>query len=123
MWGGLVDRIVELGLNTVVAKPASNKLKRFLFWTKSHKFYSLLVLIVLLISGVFVYQKVALELNKRAFAQARTTIDTVYADIVAQVGLVGIDVTAFVSVAGLLTSSLRSFPPLQFYKGLLRTIL
>ena len=69
-----------------MTKPALNKLKRSLFWVKFHKLYSLLILIVLLVGGIFVYQKVTLELNRRAFAQARVAIDAVYADIVAQVG-------------------------------------
>jgi len=55
-------------------------------WLKQHKWFSLLIIIALLITGVFVYEKIALELNKRAFAHARAAIDTVYADIVAQVG-------------------------------------
>lgn len=55
-------------------------------WVRSHKFKFFLLVIFLLIVGVFFYEKIALELNKRAFQQARTSIDTVYADIVAQVG-------------------------------------
>ena len=62
------------------------KSRNFLPWIRRHKFLSLLYAIVLLVIGVFVYEKVALELNKRAFAQARTAIDTIYADIVAKVG-------------------------------------
>lgn len=75
-----------MGLNTPMAKLAFSKLKRLLFWVKSHKFYSLLILIVLLVAGYFVYDKIALELNKRAFQNARVAIDTVYADIVKEVG-------------------------------------
>lgn len=70
----------------LMAKSASGRFRRSVPWARSHKFYSLLLLTVLLVAGIFVYEKVALELNKRAFSQARTTIDTVYADIVAQVG-------------------------------------
>lgn len=69
-----------------MAKPASRRFQRSVFWARAHKFYSLLLLITVLIVGIFVYEKVALELNKRAFAHARTAIDTVYADIVKNVG-------------------------------------
>ena|SRR3989344_1899346 len=85
MWGGLVDGIAGLGLNTLMARQVA-KIYSPLSWIRRHKLYSLLLFIVLLVAGIFVYQKVALELNRRAFAQARTTIDAVYADIVAQVG-------------------------------------
>lgn len=69
-----------------MAKSSLNKFKRFLFWVRSHKLYSLFIFIVLLVVGFFVYEKIALELNKQAFAQARVAINTVYADIVSQVG-------------------------------------
>src|SRR3989344_2898298 len=69
-----------------MAKLAVGKLKRSLFWVRTHKIYSLLLLVVLLVAGIFVYEKIALELNKRAFANARTAIDTIYADIVKNVG-------------------------------------
>ncbi|MBI2009293.1 hypothetical protein HYS84_02685 [Candidatus Saccharibacteria bacterium] len=36
-------------------------------WIRRHKFLSLLCAVILLVIGVFVYEKVALELNKRAF--------------------------------------------------------
>ncbi len=49
-------------------------------WLRAHKFYSLLLFTVLSVAGVFVYEKVALGLNKRAF-------------------LVGIDVPASVSIS------------------------
>ena len=62
------------------------KNRNFLLWIRRHKFLSLFCVIVLLVIGVFVYEKVALELNKRAFQQARVAIDTIYADIVAKVG-------------------------------------
>jgi len=73
-------------LNTLMAKLAVGKLKRSLFWVRTHKLVSLILAIILVVVGFFVYQKVALELNKRAFANARTAIDTVYADIVKEVG-------------------------------------
>lgn len=53
---------------------------------RAHKFYSLFLVVVLLVAGIFVYGRIALELNKRAFAHARAAIDTVYADIVKNVG-------------------------------------
>lgn len=53
---------------------------------RAHKILFLLFIITLLLAGVFIYQKVAQELNKRAFQQARTAIDSVYSDIVTQVG-------------------------------------
>lgn len=65
---------------------AFSRLKRPLFWVRFHKFYSLLLFIVMIVIGVFIYQKIALELNRLAFKNAQHAIDTVYADIVAQVG-------------------------------------
>lgn len=69
-----------------MVKPSSSKLKRFIFWLRTHKLASIALVLVLLVVGFFVYEKVALEFNKRAFAQARTAIDAVYADIVKDVG-------------------------------------
>ncbi len=37
-------------------------------------------------AGIFAYQEIALQLNKRQFEHARVAIDTVYADIVSKVG-------------------------------------
>lgn len=45
-----------------------------------------LLLIILAVAGIFIYEKIALEQNKRAFAEARDAIDTIYKDIVAKVG-------------------------------------
>lgn len=61
-------------------------IKQKLKWVGSHRVYSLLFLIVLLVAGFFVYQKVATELDRRAFANARIAIDEVYAVIVKEVG-------------------------------------
>ena len=80
-----VDICSKLKLNMLMAKSASGRFRRSVPWARSHKFYSLLLLTILLVAGIFVYERVALELNKRAFSQARATIDTIYADIVAQV--------------------------------------
>jgi hypothetical protein len=55
-------------------------------WMRTHKLISLFMFIVLLVAGIFVYERIALELNKRAFAHARSAIDTVYADIIKSVG-------------------------------------
>ena len=60
--------------------------KSRIVWPKEHKLLSLLILVVLGVVSFFVYQRVALELNKRDFQQARAAIDKVYADIVTQVG-------------------------------------
>ncbi len=62
------------------------KSRNFLPWIRRHKFLSLFCVIVLLVIGVFVYEKVALELNRLAFKSAQHAIDTVYADIAAKVG-------------------------------------
>ena len=69
-----------------MAKTALSKIKRSFFWIRAHKLVSLVLMVILLILGFFVYQRVTLELNKRAFAQARTAIDAVYEDIVENVG-------------------------------------
>ena len=55
-------------------------------WPLRHKLFSVFILIVLVVAGFFVYQRIALELNRQGFKQARSAIDTVYADIVAKVG-------------------------------------
>jgi hypothetical protein len=55
-------------------------------WPLRYKLFSVLILIVFAVAGFFVYQKIALELNRRGFQQARSAIDTVYGDIVAKVG-------------------------------------
>jgi hypothetical protein len=57
-----------------------------LSWVKSHKLVSVLVVLFVLVLGIGVYLRVALEINKHNFAQARKNIDTIYADIVAKVG-------------------------------------
>ena len=57
-----------------------------LSWIKPHKWLSLLILLLLIIIGFSIYQKISIYNNKRAFEQARTTIDSIYADIVKQVG-------------------------------------
>jgi len=57
-----------------------------LSWIRSHKFLSFIALITFMVIGFFVYERVTLELNKRAFAQARKVIDNVYADIANEVG-------------------------------------
>ncbi|HET9850429.1 MAG TPA: hypothetical protein VFP35_02280 [Candidatus Saccharimonadales bacterium] len=51
-----------------------------------HKITSLVVLVVLVVIGIFVYQAVAVRIEKHNFEQARAAIDKIYADIVAQVG-------------------------------------
>lgn len=55
-------------------------------WPRKHKWLFVLIIAVLAVGGFFVYEKVALELNRHAFQQASHAIDTIYADIVAQVG-------------------------------------
>jgi hypothetical protein len=56
------------------------------FFRRHIKLSGLILIIILGAAGIFIYEKVALELNKRAFQHARTAIDSVYADIVTQVG-------------------------------------
>jgi hypothetical protein len=66
----------------------ANKIKtpKFGFFGR-HKITSAIILVTFLgIAGIFIYQKIALELNKCNFQHARTAIDSVYADIVRQVG-------------------------------------
>lgn len=70
----------------LMVKPLSSKLKRFISWLRTHKLASVALVLILLVVGFFVYEKVALELNKRAFQNARTAINAVYADIVKNVG-------------------------------------
>jgi hypothetical protein len=66
---------------------ASAKTKNQTGVFKRHfKFSAAIVLLVLLIGAYFVYEKVALEMNKRDFQQARAAIDNVYSEIVHQVG-------------------------------------
>lgn len=60
--------------------------KRWWYLLVSHKVLSPLCSLLLLALGFFIYEKAALELNKRAFIGARHTIDIVYADIVKDVG-------------------------------------
>lgn len=55
-------------------------------WIRTHKFLALLLAIVILIAGVFVYERVALEMNRLAFKSAQHAIDSIYADVVAHVG-------------------------------------
>jgi len=66
----------------------SSKLDKYppLGWVRHHKFISILLFLTVLITGLFVYEKVALVLQRRAFQQARIAIDTVYANIVKNVG-------------------------------------
>lgn len=51
-----------------------------------HKFYLILIIILLGVAGYFGYEKYAAWQNKRDFQQARAAIDSIYADIVRQVG-------------------------------------
>lgn len=57
-------------------------LQRSLSWVGKHKIISAVIAIVVLILGFFVYLKIDLELNKRAFLQASQAIDKIYADII-----------------------------------------
>lgn len=67
----------------VVQKP---KRTSPLAWIRTHKTLFVLLIIVLVVIGVFTYEKVSIYQNKRDFRQARVAIDEVYADIVSQVG-------------------------------------
>ena len=53
---------------------------------RRHKIISFVILLVLGVIGFLVYSEIALQVNKHDFQQARSAIDTVYADIVHQVG-------------------------------------
>jgi len=50
------------------------------------KLIAFIVIIALAVGAYFVYQAVALRINKHDFQKARTAIDTIYADIVSKVG-------------------------------------
>src|SRR3990167_1187147 len=59
---------------------------KFLAWIKKHKILTFLGVVALVVVVFFVYLRIDLELNKRAFQQASKAIDTIYADIVKEVG-------------------------------------
>lgn len=62
------------------------QIKNRLEWPVRHKWLAFFFAIVLIILGFIVYEKIALEMNRLAFKSARHAIDTVYADIVKQLG-------------------------------------
>jgi len=57
-----------------------------LTWPRKHKWLTLLTIVLLVIIAVFTYFKISLELNRRAFQQAAHAIETIYADIVKEIG-------------------------------------
>ena len=63
---------------------------KYLSWLRKHKWLSipilLVVAVVLIALGAVVYNKIATELNRRAFQQANYAIETIYNDIVKEVG-------------------------------------
>ena len=59
---------------------------KFLSWPKKHKWLTSLAVFALVVIGVAAYYKISLELNRRAFEQASQAIDTIYADIVKEIG-------------------------------------
>jgi len=67
---------------------ASDKPKRLtqLAWWRTHKVLFILTILVFAILGFLLYEKIALYENRRNFQQARLAIDSVYADIVRQIG-------------------------------------
>jgi hypothetical protein len=63
-------------------KPRTSKIG----WFGRHKIISVVLLVTVLVAGYFVYEKIAYQMNKHAFAEAKSSIDAVYADIVSKVG-------------------------------------
>lgn len=61
-------------------------INRFFRWARAHRLAVTLFLIILLAVGFLGYRKFTLEQNKRAFTEARATIDTIYAGIVSRIG-------------------------------------
>jgi hypothetical protein len=57
-----------------------------LAWPKKHKWLSLLILLLIVVIGALAYDAIAYRLDKRAWFQAKESIDTIYADIIAKVG-------------------------------------
>ncbi len=94
-WGQLglafsffLSAIISSWLIHPLQKPGASRFDKYLgiSWMRRHKYLTQIIIIIAVIVGIVAYQLIALELNKRAFAHARTAIDTVYADIVSQVG-------------------------------------
>jgi hypothetical protein len=57
-----------------------------LAWPKKHKWQSLLILLLIVAIGALAYDAIVYRLDKRAWFQAKESIDTIYADIVAKAG-------------------------------------
>ncbi len=55
-------------------------------WPRRHKAANSLMLILVIVLGIVVYERLALRAHREDFIQARAAIDTVYTDIVAKVG-------------------------------------
>jgi len=55
-------------------------------WPWRTKWALLIPFIIALVAGTLIYQAIALRQNRQAFQEARSDIDTIYADIVIQVG-------------------------------------
>lgn len=60
---------------------------KYLSWPRRHKWLAFFAAILFVILGIFIYYKVSLELNRRAFQQASYAIESIYADIVKEIGL------------------------------------
>jgi hypothetical protein len=65
-----------------LTKPKSSRLG----WFGRHKIISTILLIIVLVTGYFVYEKIAYQMNKHAFAETKSSIDTVYSNIISKVG-------------------------------------
>lgn len=53
---------------------------------RTHRIITAVIFIAILVAGYFVYEAVAFRVNKHAIEQTRAAIDSVYSDIVVQVG-------------------------------------
>ncbi len=83
-----LSAIITSWLIHPLQKPRLSRFDKYLGigWIRRHKILTQLAVFATIIIGVIGYQLISLELNKRAFAHARAAIDTVYADIVKDVG-------------------------------------
>lgn len=55
-------------------------------WPKKHKWLTFFIAVLIIIAGLLAYESISYRLNKRAWFQAKESIDTIYADIVSRMG-------------------------------------
>ncbi len=72
-----------------MSKTTTKTQKTRLSVVKKHKILSILVLLVILVAVLLVRHSIELRRDKEKFEQARTSLDKVYAEIVATVGTPG----------------------------------